>query len=240
MMQYDGDLQHAEALPGGPPVISARSASTWPRPASAVAISETQKFGHVTYFWNGNRSGKFDDEARDVHRDPVRQRAVRAAPVDEGGGDHRRADRAVRAGKHRTLRVNFANGDMVGHTGNFAVRGDRDRGASTSALGAPAAGRSTRAARRRSSSPPTTATPTRCTSSTRRASPSPTAPAASRPKTSHTLNPVPCILYDNQTNGGLRLRSDKKFGLSALAATSVNLLGYDAPSDWDETLLASG
>jgi 2,3-bisphosphoglycerate-independent phosphoglycerate mutase len=27
-----------------------------------IACSETQKFGHVTYFWNGNRSGKFDDK----------------------------------------------------------------------------------------------------------------------------------------------------------------------------------
>ena len=59
-------------------------------------------------------------------------------------------------------------------------------------------------------------------------------------KTSHTLNPVPCVLYDNQTNGSLRLRTDKKFGLSALAATTVNLLGYDAPSGWDDSLLVTG
>ena len=61
-----------------------------------------------------------------------------------------------------------------------------------------------------------------------------------KPKTSHTLNPVPCILYDNQSNGALRLRTDKKFGLSALAATTVNLLGYDAPSGWDDSLIISG
>jgi 2,3-bisphosphoglycerate-independent phosphoglycerate mutase len=59
-------------------------------------------------------------------------------------------------------------------------------------------------------------------------------------KTSHTLNPVPCILYDNQTGGTLRLKTDKKFGLSALAATTVNLLGYEAPNGWDESLLVSG
>jgi 2,3-bisphosphoglycerate-independent phosphoglycerate mutase len=56
-------------------------------------------------------------------------------------------------------------------------------------------------------------------------------------KTSHTLNPVPCILYDNQSNGGLGLRTDQKFGLSSLASTIVNLLGYEAPSLWDRSLL---
>jgi hypothetical protein len=48
---------------------------------------------------------------------------------------------------------------------------------------------------------------------------------------------VPCILYDNQTGGSLRLKNDKKFGLSSLAATTVNLLGYEALSSWDESLL---
>jgi len=56
-------------------------------------------------------------------------------------------------------------------------------------------------------------------------------------KTSHTLNPVPCILYDNQTGGALGLKTDKKYGLSSLAATTVNLLGYEAPSLWDASLL---
>jgi 2,3-bisphosphoglycerate-independent phosphoglycerate mutase len=70
--------------------------------------------------------------------------------------------------------------------------------------------------------------------------PMPDGAGSFKPKTSHTLNPVPCILYDNQTNGSLRLKTDKKFGLSALAATTVNLLGYDAPSGWDESLLVSG
>jgi 2,3-bisphosphoglycerate-independent phosphoglycerate mutase len=61
-----------------------------------------------------------------------------------------------------------------------------------------------------------------------------------KPKTSHTLNPVPCILYDNQTNGALRLDTSAKLGLSALATTTVNLLGYDAPSNWDRGLLLPG
>jgi 2,3-bisphosphoglycerate-independent phosphoglycerate mutase len=56
-------------------------------------------------------------------------------------------------------------------------------------------------------------------------------------KTAHTLNPVPFILYDNQSQGSIRIREGKHFGLSNLAATTVNLLGYDAPDMWDEGIL---
>jgi 2,3-bisphosphoglycerate-independent phosphoglycerate mutase len=56
-------------------------------------------------------------------------------------------------------------------------------------------------------------------------------------KTSHTLNPVPLILYDNQTNGQLDLVRGNDFALSNVAATVVNLLGYEAPEIWDPTTL---
>jgi 2,3-bisphosphoglycerate-independent phosphoglycerate mutase len=56
-------------------------------------------------------------------------------------------------------------------------------------------------------------------------------------KTSHTLNPVPCIFYDNQTPGSLIVRPDPELGLSNLAATIVNLLGYQAPEMWDQGIL---
>ena len=53
-------------------------------------------------------------------------------------------------------------------------------------------------------------------------------------KTSHTLNRVPCILYDNFSNGAYIVKEDAgEFGLSNVAATTVNLLGYEAPAMWD-------
>ena len=95
MMEYDGDLHMPEALPGRAAGDRAHDGRVpGAHGVRQLAISETQKFGHVTYFWNGNRSGMFDDAARDLRRDPERPRAVRAAAVDEGGRDHRRADRA--------------------------------------------------------------------------------------------------------------------------------------------------
>ncbi len=56
-------------------------------------------------------------------------------------------------------------------------------------------------------------------------------------KTSHTLNPVPFYFYDNQSGGTLRIAEDRVFGLSNVAATTVNLLGYEAPEMWDPGIL---
>src|SRR5678810_1399886 len=81
-----------------------------------LAISETQKYGHVTYFWNGNRSGKFDNKSEtyiEIESDnvPFDQRPwMKAAEITD------RLISELRTGKHRFARVNYANGDMVGHT----------------------------------------------------------------------------------------------------------------------------
>jgi 2,3-bisphosphoglycerate-independent phosphoglycerate mutase len=62
-------------------------------------------------------------------------------------------------------------------------------------------------------------------------------------KTSHTLNPVPCIIYDNRSGAAdaknsYTVKSDNgQFGLSNVAATMVNLMGYEAPAMWDESII---
>ena len=58
-------------------------------------------------------------------------------------------------------------------------------------------------------------------------------------KTSHTLNPVPCIIYDNRSDkDAYTVKADNgQFGLSNVAATMVNLMGYEAPAMWDESII---
>jgi 2,3-bisphosphoglycerate-independent phosphoglycerate mutase len=120
MMQYDGDLHIPRASSSTPPAIDRTMGEYLARNGVTPArVSETQKYGHVTYFWNGNRSGKFDDALETYVEIPSRPRALRAAAVDEGRRDHRRADRRARTGGTASLRVNYANGDMVGHTGDL-------------------------------------------------------------------------------------------------------------------------
>jgi len=56
-------------------------------------------------------------------------------------------------------------------------------------------------------------------------------------KTAHTLNPVPLILYDRVSGGKLGLKSVEGAGLSNIAATAANLLGFDKHAAWDDSLL---
>jgi 2,3-bisphosphoglycerate-independent phosphoglycerate mutase len=110
--------QAAEALPGRP-AGDPDTMGEWFAKAGITqfACSETQKFGHVTYFWNGNRSGKFEGETwQEVPSDvvPFEQRPwMKAAEIADA------MIAALQSGQYKTLRCNFANGDMVGHTGNF-------------------------------------------------------------------------------------------------------------------------
>ena len=61
-----------------------------------------------------------------------------------------------------------------------------------------------------------------------------------RAKTSHTLNPVPFILVGDSAAGGWSLRKDAPHpGLSNIAATVLNLLGYEPPSDYDPSLIVA-
>jgi 2,3-bisphosphoglycerate-independent phosphoglycerate mutase len=88
---------------------------------SQLAVAETQKFGHVTYFWNGNNSQKFDATLEEWVEIPSDRVAFEHAPAMKAREvcDVVR-DRLARSA-HRFLRVNFANGDMVGHTGVLAA-----------------------------------------------------------------------------------------------------------------------
>jgi len=118
MMEYDGDLHVPAHYLVSPPVID-RTLSEYliHQQVRQFACSETQKFGHVTYFWNGNRSGMFDSTMEtymEVPSDlvPFEQRPwMKAAEITDATIDQ------LQRGTFRHGRINYANGDMVGHTG---------------------------------------------------------------------------------------------------------------------------
>jgi 2,3-bisphosphoglycerate-independent phosphoglycerate mutase len=120
MMEYDGDLKIPRHYLVTPPAIERPMGEILAAAhVSQLAISETQKYGHVTYFWNGNRSGMFDEGTEtylEIPSDnvPFEQRPwMKAAEITD------RLIAEMRSGRHRFARVNYANGDMVGHTGSF-------------------------------------------------------------------------------------------------------------------------
>ena len=120
MMQYDGDLLVPSRFLVSPPAIDRTLGEYLARNGLAqLAVSETQKFGHVTYFWNGNRSGYFDESLErydEIPSDlvPFEQRPwMKAAEITDV------TLKALSEGKYSYARLNYANGDMVGHTGDL-------------------------------------------------------------------------------------------------------------------------
>ena len=235
MLLYDGDLLIPKRYLVPPPSIKNTIGEYLAlQGVTQLAISETQKYGHVTYFWNGNRSGKFDDELElyvEIPSDviPFEQRPwMKAAEITD------ELIRQLKTGKYQTARVNYANGDMVGHTGIYdaaiiAVEtvdlALRRLLPAIDALGGVAL---------------ITADHGNADEmyelNKKTGLPQVNPNGSYKAKTSHTLNPVPFILYDNQSQGSIGLKAGA-FGLSNIAATIVNLLGYEAPEMWDPGML---
>jgi 2,3-bisphosphoglycerate-independent phosphoglycerate mutase len=120
MMEYDGDLHIPPKYLVSPPAIE-RTVSEYlaKNDISQYAISETQKFGHVTYFWNGNNSAKFSEENEEWVEIESDRIPFDQAPNMKAKEITQELEKALTSGKYKFLRVNFANGDMVGHTGSL-------------------------------------------------------------------------------------------------------------------------
>ena len=236
MLQYDGDLRLPKRFLVAPPAIRDTTGEWFAKSGiRQFACSETQKFGHVTYFWNGNRSSKFEGETwQEVLSDvvPFEQRPwMKAAEITDA------MIAALQTGEYQTLRCNYANGDMVGHTGNFR--------AATMAIEAVdlALSRLLRAIDAAGGIALITADHGNADEmyeiDKKSKQPATNSDGSYKAKTAHTLNPVPLILYDNVSAGKLALRQTETAGLSNIAATTANLLGFDKHACWDESLLVT-
>jgi 2,3-bisphosphoglycerate-independent phosphoglycerate mutase len=142
---------------------------------------------------------------------------------------------AIKSGQYRVLRCNFANGDMVGHTGNFR--------AATMAIEALdlALARLLPAIEAAGGVALITADHGNADEmfeiDKKTKQPAQNADGSYKAKTAHTLNPVPLILFDRASNGQLGLQQTPTAGLSNIAATVAQLLGKDKHPSWDESLL---
>ena len=235
MLEYDGDLHiPSHYLVNPPEITNTMGEYLTATGISQLAISETQKYGHVTYFWNGNRSGKFSEALEtyiEIPSDvvPFEQRPwMKCAEITD------RLIEELESGKYKTLRVNFPNGDMVGHTGSFLATQ-----CSMEALDLCLA-RILAVVEKLGGVALITADHGNADEMfelDKKGEVKVDKEGKRKAKTSHTLNRVPCILFDPQ--GGRKLVADDgTFGLANVAATVVNLLGYEAPAMWEKSLLA--
>lgn len=237
MLEYDGDLHIPSHFLVNPPEITNTMGEYLTATGiTQYALSETQKYGHVTYFWNGNRSGKFSEELEtyvEVPSDvvPFEQRPwMKCAEITD------KLIEALRSGQYKMLRVNFPNGDMVGHTGNFLATE-----CSMEALDLQLA-RILPVIDELHGAAIITADHGNADEmyeiDKKTGKPKLGKNGQPKAKTSHTLNPVPCILYDNFSKDAYHIRPDEgKDGLANVAATAVNLIGYEAPPMWEPSLI---
>lgn len=235
MMQYDGDLKIPQTFLVSPPDID-RTLGEYlvHNQLRQLAISETQKYGHVTYFWNGNRSGYIDEKQElyvEIPSDtlPFEERPwMKAAEITDT------LIAQLHTGDYRHARVNYANGDMVGHTG--------DLGASIVAVEAVdlQIGRLLEAVTKLDGALIVTADHGNCDEmfETDKKSGETQRDEAGQPvtKTSHSLNQVPFLLHA-PTATGLRVDTTLEGGLANLAATVLQLLGCARPDDYAPSLL---
>jgi 2,3-bisphosphoglycerate-independent phosphoglycerate mutase len=236
LMEYDGDLHIPATYLVAPPTIARTSGEYLARNGiRTFAASETQKYGHVTYFWNGNRSGRFDDENEVYLEVPSHAPPFEARPEMKAYEVAAAAADALRSGRYDVVRVNLANGDMVGHTGDLratiasCTAADHALGVMLEACVATGGvfvvtadhGNADDMAQR-----------------DKKGAPAKDAAGRVLPRTSHTLAPVPFCIGGPGLLPSTRLDVARKHaGLANVAATVMNLLGFAAPADYEPSLL---
>ncbi len=235
MLEYDGDLHIPAHYLVSPPEITNTSGEYFAdMKIRQFAISETQKYGHVTYFWNGNRSGKFSDEYETYEEIPSDVVPFEQRPWMKCAEITDRLIEVIESGKYDCIRVNFPNGDMVGHTGSLEATVcamealDLQLGRILPVIDKVGGVAIITADHGNADEMAEFDKKTHAVKHNKDGS--------LKAKTSHTLNPVPCIIYDNKYASSYSLK-DGKFGLSNVAATVCNLLGYEAPEMWDESMI---
>ncbi|MEI6971990.1 MAG: 2,3-bisphosphoglycerate-independent phosphoglycerate mutase, partial [bacterium] len=240
MMRYDGDLGIPRHFLVEPPAID-RTMSEYLAGAGVrqFAISETQKFGHVTYFFNGNRSGKFSDELEEYveipsDRVPFEQRPwMKAADITD------RVISEVERGAFPFMRLNFPNGDMVGHTGIYQAT---QVAVETVDL---CLGRIMRAIKASNGIMVVSADHGNADEMFEHDAKTGIVKINKQTgermaRTAHSLNPVPVYVYDPSGTASLALSCEQGLGISSLAATCISLLGYEPPEDYTPAVVRVG
>jgi len=236
MMEYDGDLHVPEQYLVTPPSIDRTMAEyLCASNMKQFSISETQKFGHITYFFNGNKSGKFDEkleEYAEVLSDvvPFEQRPwMKCADIAD------RVIKEINEGSWDLIKLNFPNGDMVGHTGNYEAvicsmeAMDLQIGRIKKALDATGGVMIVTADHGNADD---------MFEHSKKGDVSIKENGTPKAKTSHSLNPVPCIIVDPEYKGEYDKKLNEDLGISSIPATIMNFLGFDAPDDYDKSIIS--
>ena len=223
MLQYDGDLKIPTHYLVQPPVITNTLTEVLCKAGiHEYAVSETQKYGHVTYFWNGNRSGKVDENLEVYDEIPSDVIPFEQAPAMKSKEITDHMVKAMASKEFTFLRCNYPNGDMVGHTGVIpaviTAMESVDQSLKRLVEAADQYGYTLLVTADHGNADQMLETKKGKTSI----------------RTAHSLNPVPFIFYDKDRSFDVKPGA---FGLSNVAPTIVKLLGLEAPACWNESMI---
>ena len=239
MMQYDGDAGVPARFLVEPPRIT-RTIGEYLADAGVrqLAISETQKYGHVTYFFNGNRAEKFSEELEDYVEVPSDIVPFEERPWMKSAEITDKLLEAIASGRYGFIRVNYPNGDMVGHTGVFdAVHVAMEAVDLALARLLPAvekAGGILVVSADHGNSDD-------MYEHAKDGSVKVGADGKPKARTAHSLNPVPAIVWAPGREGQVRLADDVDgLGISSLTATCLNLMGFATPDGYDRPIVKLG
>ncbi len=225
MLQYDGDLNIPNNFLVNPPEIKDTLTELLVKAGvNEYACSETQKYGHVTYFWNGNRSEKFSEELETWEEVPSDVRSFDECPWMKATEVTDLVIAALESGKYGFIRCNFPNGDMVGHTGSCLAT---EIAVETVDL---CLARIKKVVDEVGAILCITADHGNADQMLEK-----TKKGGVAPRTAHSLNPVPFIVYD--PNGRHELKEGADFGLANVAPTIVDLMGIEPFASWEESML---
>jgi len=212
MTTYDGSFGLPIAFPKPKftdifPEIISRAGMTQFR------CAETEKYAHVTYFFNGGREEPFPGEERAMIPSPKEVATYDEKPQMSAAAVGDTVVRAIESDKFDFVLVNFANPDMVGHTGVMTAA---VTAVETVDL---ALGKIVEAVRAKGGAMFITADHGNCELMKD--------PATGQPHTAHTINPVP-LLYVNDADTSVKLKTGGR--ICDVAPTMLDLLGLAKPA----------
>ncbi|MGN0596167.1 MAG: 2,3-bisphosphoglycerate-independent phosphoglycerate mutase [Ruminiclostridium sp.] len=224
MLQYDGDLKlPARYLVNPPEITNTLSEVLVKAGLRQYAVSETQKYGHVTYFWNGNRSSKFSEELETFKEIPSDNVSFDQRPWMKSADIVDDLIEAIKSKKYDFLRCNFPNGDMVGHTGSLEAT---IIGVESVDIGL---ARLIKVCDEYGVTLLVTADHGNADEMLEKNKKGEIAV-----RTAHSLNPVPFIIYDKDVKYTIK---EGNYGLANVAPTVVKMLGLEAPECWEASMI---
>ncbi|KAF4657790.1 hypothetical protein FOZ61_006048 [Perkinsus olseni] len=232
MLIYDNDqMIPKQSLAPNPDITHVLSEYMLAQGIKMYACAETHKFGHVTFFWNGNRSGYLDPKM-ELYEEVTSESndAIQYNPAMKAREVTNKVVSAIEKDDFKFYRVNIANGDMVGHTGLIPQTIE------TVNVIDECVKKMVEAVTARNGIVVITADHGNCEEMKDK---------KGNIKTSHTLNAIPFIIVDPNCNGKYVVDPTEDpssivepvAGITNVAATLCNLLGYEQPSLYRKSLL---